>query len=158
MLSGLKPLLTVALHTVSIYLFLILGMRFIGRRQMGQLTVVDLVIIILMGSAVETAMVAGNVSLVAGLVCAGILLLTNRLLALFFLRSRRWRHLVCCGPMLLVHDGRFVEENLRRAGLTEADVVEAIREREKASPQDVRFAVLESDGEINVVPWNKPSK
>ena len=141
----------VVAHTLSIYLFLILMLRFVNRRSLGQLTVVDLVIIILLGSAVETAMVAGDTSLQAGLVCAGTLLCANRLLAQLLLRSRRLRHLVVYGPTLLVENGRFIEDHLRRAGLTQADVLEALREREQAGIETVRFAVLETDGTINVV-------
>jgi uncharacterized membrane protein YcaP (DUF421 family) len=146
-----SPLVPVAIHTVCIYLFLIVALRLIGRRLTGQLTVVDLTIIILLGSAVETAMVAGDVSLPAGLVSAGILLILNRLLTLLVLRSKRWRHLLGIGPILLVQDGHFIEDHLRRVGLSEADVLEAIREREKANLDDVRFAVMEPDGEINVI-------
>ncbi|MBV9467814.1 MAG: DUF421 domain-containing protein [Abitibacteriaceae bacterium] len=153
MLTSLKPLAVVALHTVAIYLFLVAGLRLLGRRQMGQLTAVDLMIIIVLGSAVETAMVAGNTSLEAGLVSAATLLFVNRGLALVLYRSKRLRHLVVGGPVLLVHFGHFVEEHLRRVGLTEADVLEAIRERGEPGIEKVKFAVLEVDGSINVVPF-----
>ncbi|HLV80826.1 MAG TPA: YetF domain-containing protein [Chthonomonadaceae bacterium] len=147
----MRSLAPVAVHTICIYLFLIVALRLIGRRLTGQLTVVDLTIIILLGSAVETAMVAGDVSLPAGLVSAGILLVANRLLTLLVLRSRRLRHLLGIGPVLLVQDGHILEDHLRRVGLSEADLIEAIREREKADLSDVRFAVMEPDGEINVI-------
>jgi len=151
MLSVLKPLLPVILHTAVIYTFLILMLRFAGRRQLGQLTTIDLVIIILLGSAVETAMVNGNTSLPAGLACATTLLLLNRLISRLLLRSRRLRHLIDNGPMVLIHDGKFMDEHLRRAGLTRSDVMEALREREEGDVTQVRFAVLEVDGTINVV-------
>jgi uncharacterized membrane protein YcaP (DUF421 family) len=152
MLPVIKPLLPVLLHTLVIYTFLIMMMRFLNRRQLGQLTVIDLVIIILLGSAVETAMVNANTSLAAGLVCAATLLGGNWLLSRLFLRSRRLRHLVVNGPTVLIHDGKFVDEHLRRAGLTKSDVMEALREREQGDVSKVRFAVLETDGTINVVP------
>ncbi|MFI5385906.1 MAG: DUF421 domain-containing protein, partial [Fimbriimonadales bacterium] len=107
--------------------------------------------LILLGSAVETAMVRASTSLKAGLVSAATLLIVNRLLTLFMLKSRRFNHLVGCGPILLVHDGQFVEENLRRLGMTKRDVIEAIRERECGSIKDLRYAVFEPNGEINVV-------
>src|SRR5690349_2016932 len=101
----------VAVHTVAIYAFLVLALRLGNRRQLGQLTVLDLVIVILLGSAVETAMVAGNTTLPAGIVSAATLLLCNRLISLLALRSKMLSRLVNHGPVLLVHDGRFVEEN-----------------------------------------------
>lgn len=152
MLSHGKILLAVCAHTLGIYLFLIVGLRLLGRRQMGQLNVIDLVIVIVLGSAVETAMIAGDKSLSAGLVSAGTLLLANRLLTVVLWRSRRLRHLVMGGPVLLIHGGRLVEEHLQRVGLSEADVLEAIRERGYDRVDEVRFAILEPDGAINVVP------
>src|SRR5438094_859019 len=100
-------------------------------------------------------MVHADTSLPAGLVSASVLLCTNRLLSRLYCRSKRLRHLTG-GPVLLVHDGQLVEEHLRRAGLTEADVLEALREREQADIHNIRFAVLEMDGEITVVPRPPP--
>src|ERR1700720_712131 len=99
-------LLTVAGATTVIYLFLILGLRLIGRRQLGQLTVLDLVVVLILGSAVETAMIHGDLSLPAGLVSAGTLMVLNRLVTEIFRRNKRLRHAVGGGPVLLVHDGK----------------------------------------------------
>src|SRR5436305_8100266 len=125
----MRSLVPVAVHTLVIYLFLVVALRAVGRRQTGQLTALDLVIIIVLGSAVETAMVAANTSLPAGIVSAGTLLLVNRLLTAALSRSRRLRHFVLGNPVLLIQNGHFIAEHLRRLGLTEADVLEAIRER-----------------------------
>ena len=147
----IRTLPTTALFTLVIYLFIVLGFRFLGRRQLGQLNVVDLVVIIIMGSAVETALIGGNVSLPAGLVSAGTLFIADRIFSVVFSRSKRLRHLLGGGPILLVHYGEYMEEHLRRAGLTKSDVDEAIRERDCAGVADVKFAILEEDGEINII-------
>jgi uncharacterized membrane protein YcaP (DUF421 family) len=158
MLSPIRSLLPPFLHTLIIYFFLIFSLRVVGRRQTGQLTVLDLVIIILLGSAVETAMIAGDVSLTAGLVSAATLLAADRLLTRAVCRSRRLRHLVVGNPILLVHNGHFIEEHLKRAGLVEADVQEAIRERGYADVGELMFAVLETDGSITAVPFDAEVK
>src|SRR5437016_8093731 len=92
----------VATHTLVIYAFLMAALRLVARRQLGQLTAIDLVIIVSLGSAVETAMIAGNTSLVAGLVSATTLLVTNRILSRIVLRWRRLRRFVIGSPLLLV--------------------------------------------------------
>lgn len=158
MLEHTRPLLAASFQTFLLYAFLILMLRLVGRRQMGQLTVVDLTIIILLGSAVETAMIGGNTSLPAGLVSAATLLVVNRVLAAALCKSRRLRHLVAGEPVLLVHNGHFVEEHMKRLGLLDADVLTAIRERGCGSLKEVRFAVLEPDGSINVVSMDAPLK
>jgi uncharacterized membrane protein YcaP (DUF421 family) len=142
---------TVFFDTLAIYVFLIFAFRFLGRRQLGQLNVIDLVIILIMGSAVETALIGGNTSLPAGLTSAATLLAANRAFSWLCGKSRRLRHLVTGGAVLLVHNGHVLEENLRRTGFTMDDVVQALRGRGCAEIADVRFAVLEEDGEINVV-------
>ncbi len=157
-MSVLQPLLWVVAHTLVIYFFLIFLMRTIGRRTLGQLSVVDLVIVIVMGSAVETAMVNGDTSLQAGLACACTLLAANRTLAFFVVRSRRLRKLVVGNPMILVHDGHFLDDHLRRAGLTQDDVMEALREREENRLENIKFAILEVDGTINVVPCDAETR
>ncbi|HEY3781867.1 MAG TPA: YetF domain-containing protein [Fimbriimonadaceae bacterium] len=142
---------TVALHTLIIYLYLIVLVRIFSRRQLGQLTVIDLIVVILLGSAVETAMINGNTAIRAGLISAATLMLANFALSQVFLRIKRFRHLVGSGPVLIVHNGHYVDENLKRIGLTHDDVLEALRSRECAELADVRFAVMEVDGTVNVI-------
>src|SRR5438445_9832222 len=136
-----RSIAIVAGSTAAIYLFLLLLLRLFGRRQLGQLTVIDLVVVLLLGSAVETAMIHGNVSLPAGFASAGSLLLMNRLLTAVFLRSERFCNLVGGGPGLLVHEGRPVEEHLRRVGVTHTDLEEALRARGYGAPANVREAI-----------------
>lgn len=148
----LMVLIPVFWHTVVIYLFLIVMFRIVGRRQLGQLNVIDLVIIILMGSAVETAMVNANTTLQAGLLCAATLMLLNRLITFILSKSRRLRSGFAGNPVLIIKEGKFIEEHLLREGLTHEDVMEAVRERDLFNLDDVRFAILEVDGRINVIP------
>lgn len=154
MAENVHKLGIVVLHTLLIYVFLITMIRIFGRRQLGQLTLIDLVIILILGSAVETDMIAGNVSLEAGLVSATTLLLANRLFAIVLPRFKRLRSIVAGSPVLLVHNGQFVDEHLCRIGMTRADVQEAIRQHEKADVSQVRYAVLESDGTLSLIPMD----
>jgi uncharacterized membrane protein YcaP (DUF421 family) len=149
--SSVGALLIVAGSTAGIYLFLITILRIAGRRQLAQLSALDLVVVLLLGSAVETAMIHGDLSLAAGFVAAATLLVLNRLLTLVFLRIPRLSQLVNGGPILLVHDGEVIEEHLQRVGLTRPDLDAALRARGFADPDGVRDAVLETDGSITVV-------
>ncbi|MHB8510719.1 MAG: DUF421 domain-containing protein [Actinomycetota bacterium] len=146
------PLVAAAGATALVYVFLIAAIRIFGRRQTGQLTVVDLIVVLLLGSAVETAMIHGNTSLLVALVSASTLLVMNRILTFALLRSKRLRHIVNGGPVLLVNNGQFIEEHLHRTGMTKQDAEEAIRERGYASASDVRYAILETDGTVSVIP------
>jgi len=156
-LNALLDLLTVALHTAVLYLFLILALSLLGHRQLSDLGLTELVILMLLGSSVETAMVAGNTSLAAGIVSAATLLLSNRALSLLI---RRWDWLqgVLIGrPVPLVYNGRFLVSGIRETGLSEDDVRQGMRERGYDDLDQVRLAVLEIDGGISVVPRKPPS-
>jgi uncharacterized membrane protein YcaP (DUF421 family) len=142
---------TVALHTFIIYVYLIVLVRVFGRRQLGQLTVIDLLVIILLGSTVETAMINGNTAIRAGLLSAFTLMATNLVITKLFGHSRRLRHFVGSEPYLLIHNGVFVDENLKRCGLTHDDVMQALRGRECDDLETVRSAILEVDGTVNVI-------
>ncbi|HLH74819.1 MAG TPA: YetF domain-containing protein [Chloroflexota bacterium] len=156
MLDELRSLPKVIEHTLIIYLFLIFCFRFLSRRQVSQFTLIELVVIMILGSAVETSMVAGDTSLLAGLVSAGILFICNRLLTFALERWRRARRFLLGGPVVLIQDGHFLLKQLKASGLTEAEVLAAIRERGYASPAELRYAVLEVDGSVGVVPMDKP--
>jgi uncharacterized membrane protein YcaP (DUF421 family) len=149
-------LIAVFWHTVVIYVFLIAGLSLLARRQIAQLTSVELVVVMVLGSAVETAMVAGNLSLAAGLVSASTLLVSDRLLSLGLRRWRGLRRAIVGGPLVLVHNGRLIPEHIRRAGLTEALVLQGLRERGYDHLEEVRFGVLEIDGSISVIPRDAP--
>jgi uncharacterized membrane protein YcaP (DUF421 family) len=147
----LGPLGEAAASTAAIYVFLIVMLRVFGRRQLGQLSVIDLVVILVLGSAVETAMIHGNTSLPVGLASAATLLILNRALTLVLSRSRRLSALLNGGPVLLVNDGRIVDTHLARVGMTRADLAAALRSRGFSGPEGVRAAVLEMDGTVSVI-------
>lgn len=105
----------------------------------------------MLGSAVETAMVHGQTSLKAGIVAALVLFAVNKGLSTLSRRSRALRRILGFGPLVVVHDGRIVQENLKKAGLTVEDVEEGLRQRECENIGKCRFAVVESDGELNVI-------
>ncbi|HEX9116370.1 MAG TPA: YetF domain-containing protein [Anaerolineae bacterium] len=152
MMETLASLAPVLWHTVVIYIFLILVLGLLGHRQTSELGLVELVIIMMLGSAVETAMVAGDTSLPAGLLSAATLLVLNRIFAAFLSRFPRVRRVIVGHPIPLVYHGQYLPHRMREAGLTEADVLEGIRERGYEHLKEVRFAVLELDGTISVVP------
>lgn len=149
-------LLTVIWHTLAIYLFLVVGLSRLGRSLMAERTLPAYLIIALLGSAVETGLYAGSDLLSAGLVSVTTLLAADRALTALLARSAPLRRLLVGTPIVLVHDGQVVPAHLRRVGFTERDLLAAIRERGYARLDEVRFAVLEVNGEVGVIPRAAP--
>ncbi len=143
---------SIVARTVIVYAALLLGLRLAGKRELGQMTPFDLVVILLIANAVQNAMVGPDTSVTGGLIAAAVLIAVNYGVALARDRVPLLRRAVEGSPTLLINDGKFVQDNLRRERLDEDDVLMAIREHGVAEPKDVRMAVLETDGSISIVP------
>ena len=143
---------SIVLRTVIVYVALVAGLRLAGKRELGQMTPFDLVVILLIANAVQNAMVGPDTSVTGGLIAAGILVLLNYGVAQGRERLPWLRRAVEGTPTLLIDDGKFVREHLRREGLDEDEVMMAIREHGVPDVKDVRMAVLETDGSISIVP------
>jgi uncharacterized membrane protein YcaP (DUF421 family) len=152
MLALGTPAWEIVLRSFLVYLGTFVGMRVIGKRELGQMTLFDLVIILLIANAVQNAMVGPDTSLVGGLLAAFVLLATNRIFATLQLRGEWWGRLLEGTPTVLIAHGQFISANFRREGLDRAEVETAMREHGVASVDEVQLAVLETDGNIIIVP------
>jgi uncharacterized membrane protein YcaP (DUF421 family) len=112
----------------------------------------DLVLIIVLGNAVQNAMMNNDNSLGGGIIASTVLLVMNRILAGVIRRSRRIEHAMVGHPVLLVHDGALIEANMNREGITREQLEQALREHGVCRPEEARICVLEVDGSISVVP------
>jgi uncharacterized membrane protein YcaP (DUF421 family) len=152
MLTLHVPPWEIVLRTAAVYLALLLGLRLAGKREIGQMTVFDLVVLLLIANAVQNSMVGPDNSLTGGLIAAAVLILINSAVAALRLRSARVRRLVEGTPTVLVLHGNVIEEHLRREGIDEEILEAAIREHGVADLGAVEMAVLETDGTISIVP------
>jgi uncharacterized membrane protein YcaP (DUF421 family) len=152
------PLIEIVLRTVVVYLVILVGLRLSGKREIGQMTVFDLVVLLLIANAVQNAMVGPDTSLTGGVLAAVVLLVANALLARLRLRWPRLKQWVEGSPTLLVLHGEVISDHLRREGLDEETLETALREHGVADFADVEMAVLEIDGSISVVPASTEMK
>jgi uncharacterized membrane protein YcaP (DUF421 family) len=142
----------VAGQSLAIYLFLVVVLSRFGHSIMAGLSHVNYLVLALLGSAVETGLYCGSDSMTAGLVSAATLLFADQAISFIVNRWPKCRRLLCGGPIVLIHHGRMVHQHLRRAWLSEHDVLTAIRKRGISDIEDIRLAVLEPSGMIGVVP------
>jgi len=147
-------LLDVALRTSVVYLALLVGLRLTGTRQLGQMSTFDLVLLLIIANAVQNAMVGPDTSLAGGLVAAGVLIGWHRVIDWWRVRSRGVSKLLAGEGIMLIHDGKILQEHCDRAGITHDELRQALREHGVANIQDVMLAVLEPDGAISVVRYD----
>lgn len=145
-------LLIIAGKTAIIYIFLVAGLRFLGKRELGQMNVYDVVLLIVLANSVQNAMVGNDTTLAGGL-AAGLTLLTlNRGFTVAMDRSSKMERYMVGEPLLIVHDGHLLEQHMRREGITPEQVMAALREHGLTKLDQAHMCVLEVDGTISVVP------
>jgi uncharacterized membrane protein YcaP (DUF421 family) len=142
----------IAIRSALVYLAVLLGLRLAGKRELGQMTVFDLVVILLIANAVQNSMVGPDFSVQGGILGAFVLIALNRVMALLRLRGGLWGRVIEGTPTVLVEDGELIEPHLRREGLEQAELQMVVREHGIDSLEDVKLAVLETDGSISIVP------
>lgn len=141
----------VVLRTAIVYLFLVAVIRISGKREVGQMSVLELVVILVISDAVQNSMVGENQSIWGGLIAVLTLLGLDYGLKWLTGRSRRLRSAIEGEPRLLVRDGRLLQKALREESIEVDDVYAALREHGLLRVEDVRLAVLETDGSISVI-------
>jgi len=150
----LSTLLQIVIRTMAVYLVILVGLRLSGKREIGQMTVFDLVVLLLISNAVQNAMVGPDTSLTGGILAAVVLLVINIIIARLRLTSPRLRRLVEGTPTLLILHGKVIDEHMRREGIDAESLMAALREHGVEQISEVEMGVLEIDGSISVVPAN----
>lgn len=142
----------VAIRTGLVYVFLVIGLRLAGRREVGQMSILDLVVILVIANGVQNAMVGENTTLAGGLISAATLLILDRALNTLLKRNRRLGRILEGEPILIVSGGKVLPEAMRRTRIDRDELDAAVRSHGVASVSDVSLAVVEADGRISVIP------
>jgi uncharacterized membrane protein YcaP (DUF421 family) len=146
----------IIIRATVVYLFVVIGLRLIGRRTLGQLNTVDVVLVLIIANAVQNAMIGPDTSLIGGLIAAATLLVVNVGTTKIRARSHLAEKFFEGTPVVLINHGHAVEANLRRAGVDEEELAEALREHGLESAAQVKLCILEVDGSLSVVPEDGP--
>lgn len=146
------PVWQLVLRSAAIYAVLLIGLRLFGKREVGQFTLFDLVLVLLVANAVQPAITGPDSSLTGGLVIVVTLFGLNAAVALLRGHSPLVRRLTEGRATVIARDGQWDRGALRHEGLELEDCMMALREHGFASVDDVALAVLETDGTISVVP------
>ncbi len=144
--------LVIALKAAVVYAFLVAGLRLLGKRELGQMNLYDLVLIVVLGNAVQNAMMNGDNTLVGGLIAAGTLLVLNKALNMVIRRSRRVEKALVGHAVLILNEGRPMLPQMRAEGVSFDQLMQALREHGLTRPEEAHLAILEVDGTISVVP------
>jgi uncharacterized membrane protein YcaP (DUF421 family) len=141
----------IALRAVALYLFVVFVMRVVGRRELSSLTAFDLVLLIVLGDAIQQGLTQTDYSVTGAVIVVSTFAVLQVATSYLGFKSKRIRSVLEGQPIVLVEDGRLIEGNLRRQRLTPDDVAEEMRLQQILSFTDVAWAILESNGRISFI-------
>jgi uncharacterized membrane protein YcaP (DUF421 family) len=141
----------IVLRAIALYVFVVFVMRVLGRRELSTLTAVDLVLLIVLGDAIQQGLTQDDYSVTGAVIAVSTIAVVQVASSYLTFRSKRVRRVIDGEPIVVIQDGKVVARNLRRERLTEDDVAEEMRMQQIASFDDVRWAILETNGQISFV-------
>ena len=140
------------LRTIIMYIFVIVVMRLMGKRQIGQLQPYEVVIALMISDLASMPMQDTSVPLLSGIIPILSLLFFQLIISYIVLKSKRARQVICGSPCVLLLNGKILEENLRNEMYNLDDLMEALRVGGYPNPSDLSLVVLETGGNISIVP------
>lgn len=142
-------------RTVILYLVLILVLRLMGKRQVGQMEPSELVVAMLIADLASVPMQDGGLPLFSGVIPIFTVLGMELVLSAVSLRSIKLRKLLCGKPVILIENGNLLQENLRRTRVTLDELTSYLREKDVLDIRTVQYAILETSGNLSVFPYPK---
>lgn len=140
-----------ALRPAIIYIFLVMAFRLMGKREVGQFTPFDLIVLLTISNILQNAMIGNDTSVLGGIVGASTILLMNRVLNWLAVYHPRWLGKLVDQPAVLIKDGQVQVECLHRELVTFDELYAALRKHGIEDVAEVKLAMLELDGQISVI-------
>jgi uncharacterized membrane protein YcaP (DUF421 family) len=148
----------IVIRSVAVYVFIIIAIRIAGKKELAQLSVIDLVFILLISNSVQNAMVGSDSSLAGGLIAAASLFIVNIILKYVTYRYKKANTILEGEPVMLIHNGHLLKSKLEKEKIPVEELEAAIREHGVKDIKDVNLAVLEIDGNISIISDNYTNK
>lgn len=143
------------LRAIILYLVLIVSIRLMGKRQIGEMEPAEFVVTMLLANIAAVPMQNNSLPLASGLMPILTILGVELVISVMTLSSIRMRKLFCGKPVLLMADGKILEDNLRQTRVNLDELSEHLREQGIFDLSTVKYAILETDGEISTMLYGK---
>ena len=140
-------------RTIVLYLVLIFGIRLMGKRQIGQMEASEFVVTMLVANLASIPMQDGGIPLFSGLIPILTVLGLELVLSGLMMKSILIRRLLCGKPVILIENGKILQENLRSTRITLDELTGHLREKDVLDVGSVQYAILETDGNLSVFPY-----
>ena len=143
------------MRTILLYLTMIVVIRIMGKRQIGQMEPSEFVVTMMVANLATIPMEDDGIALFAGLVPICVILGAELVLSFLNLKSSKVRKLLCGKPVILIENGNILQQNLRKTRITLDELTGHLREKDVLDLKSVQYAILETNGNLSVFPYPK---
>lgn len=141
------------IRTIILYIFIIIGIRLMGKRQVGELEPSELVLSLIIADLASVPMQDYGIPLLTGILPILALLAMTMILSVLTMKSVRFRALMCGRPNIVIRDGLVDQREMARNRLTIDELLEELRAKGYTDPATVKYAILETNGQLSVLPY-----
>lgn len=145
-------MILIVLRTLILYALVIVALRLMGKREIGQLQPFELVVILMISDLAVVPAESVGIPLLSGIIPILVLLTASMTLAWISLKSQKAREIICGKPSILIERGRILEDELKRNCYNLTDLLEELRISNVPNIADVEYAILENNGQLSVFP------
>jgi uncharacterized membrane protein YcaP (DUF421 family) len=139
-------------RAIVLFAFVFLITRVIGRRELSSLEPFDLILLIVIGDAIQQGLTQDDYSVTGALIVIGTFAMLQILVSYLSFRFPRLRPALDGEPIVVVQDGKAIEKNMKRERITLDEVLVEARQQQVASLDEIAWAVLETSGRISIIP------
>ena len=148
-------MMTAFTRTLILYFLIMLGLRLMGKRQIGELEPSELVLTMMISDLATVPMQDFGIPLLAGVIPILTLLALSMLLSQLSLYNLRFRELTCGTPAVLIRHGELQQKTMQKNRYTLDELLEELRGQGISSVSEVKYAILENSGQLSVLPWTR---
>ncbi len=141
------------LRTIILYILIVVGIRLLGKRQVGELEPTELVLALLIADLASVPMQDNGIPILTGIIPIVVLLCLATIMSVLMVRSVKFRALLCGRPSIVIEKGMIKQEELRRNRLTVDELMEELRIKGYTDLSSIRYAILETSGQLSVLPF-----
>ena len=145
-------MIIVVIRTLILYALVIVALRLMGKREIGQLQPFELVVILMISDLAAVPSENVGIPLLSGIIPILVLLSASLTLAWISLKSQKARDIICGKPSILIERGQIIEEEMKKNCYNLTDLLEELRLKNVPNIADVEFAILENNGQLSVIP------
>ncbi len=142
----------IVIRAIVLYVFIVFVMRVIGRRELSSMTPFDLILLIILGDAIQQGLTQDDYSVTGAVIAVSTLAAMQVGSSFLGYRSKLARRILEGEPIVIMQDGKLIERNMKRERLTEDEVAEEMRAQQIGNVDDVAWGILESDGTMSFIP------